>query len=159
LKIHIHEFQTVKMDGYQWAASCRGRLILGTERKRGWVGPTAGVDAAEKRNISCSCRESNHPYSESASQSLLLRTSVSGSQVTEDEHCRQNAQPKTTLHSQFHMRIHPQRIDITLPPALKFPSALVPNCRAVNPSHTSQPSTHRISPISHEERLFYHNFN
>lgn len=123
----------MKVDGHHWVASCRGRLILGKERRRGWVGPTAGVDAAEKRNISCSCRESNNPYLESASQSLLLRTSVPGSHVTYGEHCRQNAQPKTTLHSQFHMRIHPHRIDITLPPALKFPSAHVSKLQSCQP--------------------------
>lgn len=119
------------MHGYQGVISCRGCFILGKERKRGWVGPTAGVDAAEKRNISCSCRESNYPHSESASQSLLLLTSVHGSH---DEHCRQNAQPKTTMHSQFHMRIiHPHRIDITLPPALKFPSADVSKLQSCQP--------------------------
>jgi hypothetical protein len=29
----------------------------------GWVGPRAGLDAAEKIKISCSCRESNPDYS------------------------------------------------------------------------------------------------
>jgi hypothetical protein len=33
------------------------------------------------------------------------------------------------------------------------------NCGAVNPSPTSQHSTHRISPIRHEERLFCRIFN
>jgi hypothetical protein len=53
--------------------------------------------------------------------------------VTADEHWRQNAQTKTTLHSPFHMRIHPHRIDITLPPALKFPSAHASKLQSCQP--------------------------
>jgi len=76
LKIHLHEFETVKVDVYQWEASCRGCLILGKERIRGWVGPTAGVDAAGKKNISCCCRGSNYLYSESVTFTAYVCTRI-----------------------------------------------------------------------------------
>ena len=67
------------------------------------------------------------------SPSPLLRTSVHGSQVTDVEHCRQQAQPKTTPHGKFHKRIHPRWIDIAPPPALKFPSAHVSKLQSCQP--------------------------
>jgi hypothetical protein len=61
-------FLASELDGGEWSASRPGRF---TARERapgihwlgGWVGLGAGLDAVEKRNISCPYRESDpgHP--------------------------------------------------------------------------------------------------
>jgi hypothetical protein len=55
---------TLACDGYEWSASQPSRLTLG-ERAPGshcieyCMGPRASMNAVEKRNTSCTCRESN----------------------------------------------------------------------------------------------------
>jgi hypothetical protein len=54
---------TSALDGGEWSASCPARFTpedgaAGTHWIGGWVGPSAGLDAVEKRKI-LPCRESN----------------------------------------------------------------------------------------------------
>jgi hypothetical protein len=56
------------------------RFTLGEDPPHiGWVGPRAGLDAVEERNISCPCRETNTGCS--ASSPSLYRESYPGSGV------------------------------------------------------------------------------
>jgi hypothetical protein len=57
-------FLTSALDGGEWSASgpCRftpGKGASSTHCIGGWVGPRAGMNVMEKRNISCPCREEN----------------------------------------------------------------------------------------------------
>jgi hypothetical protein len=57
-------FSTSVLDGGEWSASRSGRFTFGerapgTHRIGGCVNPIAGLDAVDKRKISCPCRESN----------------------------------------------------------------------------------------------------
>jgi hypothetical protein len=56
-------FLTSVLDGGEWSTSIPGRFTpgeraLGTHWIEGWMGPRAGVEAMEKRKISCPCQES-----------------------------------------------------------------------------------------------------
>jgi hypothetical protein len=56
--IYRHWFLTPALVGSGWWASCAGRLILservsGTHWTEDYMGPTAGMDVLNKRNISC----------------------------------------------------------------------------------------------------------
>jgi hypothetical protein len=63
MEIEPHTFLISALEGGRWLASCP--VALFPEKKSryylkvGWVSPGAGLDAAEKRRISCLCRESN----------------------------------------------------------------------------------------------------
>jgi hypothetical protein len=128
---------------------CEG-LILGTERIRHWVGPTAGVDAAEKRNLPlpgikspvhgishfyCTRLYPDHkqPAMNTAGNKPSRRKLYTASATSVSTHTGSIS----TYHRHWNSHKH-----------------TFPNCGAVNPSPKSQHSTHRISPISHEERLF-----
>jgi len=55
---------TLALDGGEWSASHTDRYTpreraLGTHWLRGWMGPTAGLNAVRKRKSPCPCRESN----------------------------------------------------------------------------------------------------
>jgi hypothetical protein len=57
-------FLTSALNGGEWSASrpCHFTPVdraLGTHWIRGWVGPTSGLDAMEKRKIFSPCRKSN----------------------------------------------------------------------------------------------------
>jgi hypothetical protein len=64
VEVWPHAFLTSELDGSAWSASHPGRF---TPRERapdthwigGWVGPRAGLDAAEKRKIPSPYRDSN----------------------------------------------------------------------------------------------------
>jgi hypothetical protein len=73
-------FLTPALDGGKVVSLGRytpGERAPGTHWIGGWVGPRAGLDAPEKRKISCPCRESK-PSSEPRSLSLY-RLSYPGS--------------------------------------------------------------------------------
>jgi hypothetical protein len=76
VEVQIRVFLTSVLDGSEWSASRPGRVILvqrapGTNYIGGWVGPRSGLNAMEKRTISCPYRESN--TNSSASQSVVRR--------------------------------------------------------------------------------------
>jgi hypothetical protein len=64
MEIQFHTFLITALDGSEWLASWRGYL---TARERALsmhcigdlMGPRGGLDAVEKRKISCPCLESN----------------------------------------------------------------------------------------------------
>jgi hypothetical protein len=61
---YIHVFLNSALVGGEWSASGPGRFTPGetapgTHWKGGWAGPRTGLDAAEKREMSFSCREQN----------------------------------------------------------------------------------------------------
>jgi hypothetical protein len=67
-------FLTTASDGGEWSATLTScftprEIAPGTHWIGGWVGPRAGLDAVEKRRISCPCRESN-PGSQARNPSL-----------------------------------------------------------------------------------------
>jgi hypothetical protein len=75
-------FLTSAVDGSKWSASRLGRFTTAerapaTHPIGDWVGPGAGLDAVEKRKISCPCRESNPGHS--ASRPSLWRPSYPSS--------------------------------------------------------------------------------
>jgi hypothetical protein len=56
-------FLTHALDGGEWSASRPGERVPGIHRIGGRVGPRTGLDAVEKRKISCPCQESNPAHS------------------------------------------------------------------------------------------------
>lgn len=60
----MHSCLTSPFKGEDWTASCPGRRTAGeetlTHETGGWVGPSAGLDTLEKRQICCPYRESSH---------------------------------------------------------------------------------------------------
>jgi hypothetical protein len=55
-------FLTSALDGDEWSPSRPGERALGSYWLGRWVGPRAGLNAVEKRKISCPSRESNHSF-------------------------------------------------------------------------------------------------
>jgi hypothetical protein len=56
VRVYLHAFLTLALDGGEWSASRHGRFTPGerahgTHWIGGWVGPTAGLDAVAKRKI------------------------------------------------------------------------------------------------------------
>jgi len=65
VKALLHAFLTSSLCGSERSASHSGHFISGERNSGilsigGWVGPGAGLDIAEKRKLSCLCRNSNH---------------------------------------------------------------------------------------------------
>jgi hypothetical protein len=64
VKVNLHAFLNLALDGSEWSASRPGRFIPGervhdTHWIGGWVGPSAGLDTVVKRKITIPCRELN----------------------------------------------------------------------------------------------------
>jgi hypothetical protein len=82
--IKAPQFLTTALVGGEWSASGPGRFAPrrrapGTHWTRGWMGPGAGVDAVEKRQIYFPCRESNptiQPVAIPTELSRLIRNKI-----------------------------------------------------------------------------------
>jgi hypothetical protein len=68
VEAYLHSLLTSTLYGRQWSALRCGRFTIwvrapGTHLVGGWLGPRAGLEVLENRNISCPCRESKHDIS------------------------------------------------------------------------------------------------
>jgi hypothetical protein len=62
VELQLHEFFTLALAGGEWqvhapAALPPGKQPIGTDLRRGWVSPRAGLYAVAKRKHLCLCRE------------------------------------------------------------------------------------------------------
>jgi hypothetical protein len=58
VEVQLQAFITWALNGAEWSASRPGRFTFETH----WGGGRIGLDAVEKKQISCLCRESNPDF-------------------------------------------------------------------------------------------------
>jgi hypothetical protein len=75
MEVYLYAFLTLALDGCEWSLSRSGRFAAGITAPvagwiRGWVGPTAGLDAVEMGKIPIISPARNRtpdPYADEAS--------------------------------------------------------------------------------------------